>query len=426
MNDASERLLMSWLAEGPARGPEEGLARVLATTRRTRQRPAWRFAPWWFRTSSFGQEAPRRQMALALVVVALLLIAALAIGVVVGVRPRVPPAIGVASNGALAYAAGGKVILAGAGGAHPRPLAGSGGIDSNPTYSRDGTRFAFWSQTVADGPLALFVADADGSDARKISGSTAIDASPLYSPSWSPDGTRILFSSRDAGIERLYVVPSDGSSAPRALTDRTADRGAASWSPDGAWLAYQKLVDGTPPIESVVVARADGTGERALYSQPLPADEGIIDGPTWAPDSSAIVYARPADPVLEPDLLKHGLLAVAPLDGKERIIFEHPTQDWISWPGWSPDGAWIAFGTGDVGHPGAVHLIRPDGTDDRLVFRGPSQGGTNCWPVWSPDARSVIAVCGPFVEIPVDAPSNARSLGVPNETVELDWQRVAP
>jgi Tol biopolymer transport system component len=121
-----------------------------------------------------------------------------------------------------------------------------------------------------------------------------------------------------------------------------------------------------------------------------------------------------------------GLLAVAPLEGSERIIFTHTTTDWISWPGWSPDGALIAFGTGDGGDPGQFHLIRPDGTVDRVVLRGPSQGGSNCWPQWSPDARSVIAVCGPYVEIPVDPPSTARSLAFPRDTAQLDWQRVAP
>jgi Tol biopolymer transport system component len=426
MNDAGDRMLMSWLAEGPERGPEDGLSRVLAATRRTSQRPAWTFVPRWLPAKSFGSVAPRRRLVLVMVVVGLLLFAVLAVGVIVGTRQRLPSPIGIAANGRLIYGSAGTIFIADADGARPRPLAGSGAIDSTPTFSRDGRRLAFWSQTVADGPLALYVANADGSDVRRLSGSMGIDANPLYTPSWSPDGTQILFTSKTGGVERLYVMPSDGSTPPRAVTDGTADRGSASWSPNGEWLAYIKTVHGDSPTESVVVARADGTGERPLYSHPLPEDGGVVDGPNWAPDSSALVYARPADPYLEPDLYEHGLLAVAPLDGTERIIFRHLTQDWISWPGWSPDGAWIAFGTGDSGNPGAFHLIRPDGNDDRVAFRGPSQGGSNCWPQWSPDARSVIAVCGPFVEIPVDAPSQARSLGFPNGTVTLDWQRLAP
>ena len=187
MNDAGDRMLMSWLAEGPDRGPEDGLSRVLAATRRTSQRPAWTFATRWLPTSSFGPVAPRRPLVLAMIVVGLLLLAALAVGVIVGTRQRVPSPIGIAANGTLVYDSGGTIFIADADGAHPRPLARSGAIDSTPTFSRDGTRLAFWSQTVADGPLALYVANADGSDIRKLSGSLGIDANPLYTPSWSPE-----------------------------------------------------------------------------------------------------------------------------------------------------------------------------------------------------------------------------------------------
>ncbi len=363
---------------------------------------------------------------MTLLVVGLLLLAALAVALVIGSRPRLPSPIGVATNGELAYDSGGTIFLADADGAHPRALGGSGRIDRTPTFSRDGTRFVFWSQAVTDGPLALYVANADGSDERELSGAMPIEASPLYGASWSPDGTRVLFFSKDGDVTRLYVVPADGSAPPTPITDRTADRSAASWSPDGKWIAYAKTVQGASPSEAIVVARPDGTGERPLYSHRLPPDGGVIDGPNWAPDSSALIYGRPADPYLEPDLGGVGLLAVAPLDGDERIIYKHTNTEWISWPGWSPDGALIAFGTGDNGIAGQFHLIRPDGTGDRVVFRGPPQGGSNCGAQWSPDAASVIAVCGPYVEIPVDRPSSARSLALPPGTGSFDWQRVAP
>jgi TolB protein len=54
------------------------------------------------------------------------------------------------------------------------------------------------------------------------------------SPAWSPDGTKIAFTSNRDGADKIYVMNADGSDA-RALHDGSAP----SWSPDGQWIAFQ-------------------------------------------------------------------------------------------------------------------------------------------------------------------------------------------
>ena len=73
---------------------------------------------------------------------------------------------------------------------------------------------------------------------------------------WSPDGTRLAFTSiRDGNIE-MYVMNDDGSNVQR-LTNDPAEDWVGAWSPDGTRLAFHTNRDGNWEIYTVNV---DGTG----------------------------------------------------------------------------------------------------------------------------------------------------------------------
>ena len=59
-----------------------------------------------------------------------------------------------------------------------------------------------------------------------------------FLPTWSPDGTRIAFTSRRDGNDEIYVMNPDGSGQTRLTTDAAIDA-APTWSPDGQRLAFQ-------------------------------------------------------------------------------------------------------------------------------------------------------------------------------------------
>lgn len=89
------------------------------------------------------------------------------------------------------------------------------------------------------------------------SGDTAVDVLPrsftsIGSPSWSPDGQRLVFSRCDDGCD-LYTIAADGSLFVRLTYEGRA--GDPAWSPDGRYIAYTlngQLVymraSGGPPI----------------------------------------------------------------------------------------------------------------------------------------------------------------------------------
>jgi dipeptidyl aminopeptidase/acylaminoacyl peptidase len=138
------------------------------------------------------------------------------------------------------------------------PLGDVYGFDWAP----DARRFAVvqWRGGANAGYGNILVLDRDGGGSTRLSLSDNVDADPV----WSPDGTRLAFTSIRDGNQELYVMNADGSNVHR-LTDNPAEDAAPVWSPDGTHLAFQTNRDGNWEIYSIAV---DGTGLTNLTRSP--------------------------------------------------------------------------------------------------------------------------------------------------------------
>ena len=118
----------------------------------------------------------------------------------------------------------------------------------------------------------------DGGIPRRITTAPGIDTDP----SFSPDGSKILFESDRSGSQQLYVMNADGSSQ-RRISFGGGWYAAPDWSPDGERVAFTRRgADGL----RIGVMNADGSGEKVLTSGPR--DEG----PSWAASSRELVFTR--------------------------------------------------------------------------------------------------------------------------------------
>lgn len=143
--------------------------------------------------------------------------------------------------------------------------------------------------------LSLWSMNADGSSPTRLTdGRSRGPDLPSYvhvydvGPVWSPDGSKIAFSSNRNFRFGLYTMNADGSNV-RLITDEVPDPGGAAWSPDGSRIAftagYAFTID-TKPVIDIYVINVDGSGLTKLTQA---SAENY--GPTWSPDSKQIAFA---------------------------------------------------------------------------------------------------------------------------------------
>ena len=100
----------------------------------------------------------------------------------------------------------------------------------------------------------------DGLEITNITFHPGIDGEP----DWSPDGSRIVFTSDREGNEDIYIVNADGTGVMQ-LTDHPAPDTEPQWSPDGTRIAFTSARD---PRAEVYVIDPDGTGLTRLTDGP--------------------------------------------------------------------------------------------------------------------------------------------------------------
>ena len=191
-----------------------------------------------------------------------------------------------------------------------------------------------------------------------------------YNPSWSRDGTKIVYSNTYCDY---YSYACSGSLAiVDPLTRQITSLNAAEfgiypdWSPTDDVIAYIDASRGGLWLYNVSSAT----------SAKVALDPGIlwIYHPSWSPDGKQIVASC------------NGVLGAAIClfnrDGTGLKYLTSGNGPYDFDPSWSPDGTRIAFSRSTNG-PSSVHVINADGTGLRTVIAGSHA-------TWSPDSRELV------------------------------------
>ncbi len=232
--------------------------------------------------------------------------------------------------------------------------------------------------------LTIVTVNADGSGRRALTRPTPTSGD--FDPAWSPDGRRVAYVHATGpkpgpgtlGTE-IWVMAADGT-GKRRLTRNALFDGGPTWSPDGSRILFARgrlLTGPGRPESDLWTMNADGSQQRQITRTPQ-----LELQPAWSPRGGRIAFlvAPPVRVCLDdPCTLgrERGLWTSAP-DGSQRRTGGLGGDLIPSGPTWSPDGSRIAVGT----RLGVVD-ISAEGTGARVLGGGDE-------PAWSPDGSRLV------------------------------------
>ena len=248
--------------------------------------------------------------------------------------------------------------------------------------------------------------DYDGANVKWMTDDSAL----VLKPRFSPDGSRLLYTSYASGFPQAMVMDVNSLSA-RSLGQQQGMSFSPRFSPDGRWILYSLEQGGNTDIYQMDAASG---AQRALTNAP-----SIETSPSYSPDGRQIVFE--SDRSGTPQLYIMGANGGEP----KRISFGDGRY---GTPVWSPRGDMIAF-TRQVSGKFHIGVMRTDGSEEKMLTESFLDEG----PTWAPNGRVVMFTRvtpggngQPFLHSVDITGRNLRPVKISGAASDPDWGPLLP
>ncbi len=252
--------------------------------------------------------------------------------------------------------------------------------DDHPSFSPDGTQIVFTSNRddpdlsvpVFEQDFEIYIMDVNGTNVRRLTFSDGVDTEPVF----SPDGTKIAFASSRSGNLDIWVMNVDGTGLVK-LTTSAFHENEPAWSPDGTKIAYTRILNDGPlnlgllpgADKDVYVMDANGANNHLLKGGNKEQHDAF-----WSPDGTKIAITGEGDSIPFGDVLILNSTTGATISNLTAAgIFSGEPLYGGGDPSWSPDGTKIAYfkATGPlISFPMRLFVMNANGTG-KLFIQAP-------------------------------------------------------
>lgn len=234
------------------------------------------------------------------------------------------------------------------------------------SWSPDSRKIAFADNT------GIYTSTPDGGNEKLLSNNKYDGGATIRSalrddygaqPAWSPDGSKIVFSSsRFGSSSNLCMVDADGGIQVR-LTYINCTR--AVWSPNSSTIAF---IGGYP--EALYIINLKG-----LNNDPVEICSGLdfSDDLVWSPDSRKIAFSG-STTVKFAQNKEFAIYAVDAVAAAYKYQLTPKLGNNFN-PDWSPDGKLIIYEGGD-----GIYIMNADGSNNTRI----TSHASDCYPRWAP------------------------------------------
>ncbi len=234
-------------------------------------------------------------------------------------------------------------------GAGAHALSRNRSINILPAWSPNGSKLAYTS-FMRDNP-DIYVVSAGGGRPKRISKARGMNTGAT----WSPDGSKLAVTLSKDGNPEIYIISATTGKVIKRLTRNRSIDTSPAWSPDGKEIAFLSDREGSPQI---FVMNVNGSRQRRVSM-----NGSYNTTPTWSPvkGQRVLAYTTRAGKnfdIITLDLATKKMVRITQNEGSNEE------------PSFAPNGRVLAFSSARKGGAG-IYLANADGSGNALrVYKG--------------------------------------------------------